>query len=148
MTDQTVICVDNPSKVVSSIKVKDGVVSDDNDATELLTDDRLKQPDGHQPGTLLSPSDAFQIGRLFGGNNKAAMAIMPKWNLKSGSIRNLYSGGNEGKMTSADGLLLEIGADSKIVVDNVYGGCRKADVNPLNGRHHHARRPCLQSYRL
>lgn len=132
VTGQTVICMDNPSTVVSSIKVKDGVVSDDEGTTELLTDDRLRNQMGINLALSFPRSGSFQIGRLFGGNNKAAMAIMPKWNLKSGSIRNLYSGGNEGQMTSADGLLLEIGKGSKIVVDNVYGGCRKADVNPLN----------------
>lgn len=124
VTGQTVICMDNPSAVVNSIKDDSGV--------ELLTDDRLRNQMGINLALSFPRSGSFQIGRLFGGNNKAAMAIMPKWNLKSGSIRNLYSGGNEGQMTSADGLLLEIGADSKIVVDNVYGGCRKADVNPLN----------------
>ena len=132
VSGQTVICVDDPSTVVSSIKVKDGVVSDADDATELLTPNRLRNLMGINLALSHPTSSAFQIGRLFGGNNKAPMAIMPKWNLKSGSIRDLYSGGNEGMMTSADGLLLEIGADSKIVVDNVYGGCRKADVNPLN----------------
>ena len=35
-------------------------------------------------------------------------------------------------MTSSVGLLLEIPENSNIMVNNVYGGCRKADVHPLN----------------
>ncbi len=68
--------------------------------------------------------------RVFGGNNKHDMHIRPTWHLYDGSIYNLYSGGNEGRMTSSDGLLLEIPEGSNIVVENVYGGCRKADVYP------------------
>lgn len=45
-------------------------------------------------------------------------------------IRNVYSGGNKGDMTSPDGLLLQIPEGSSIIVDNVYGGCRMADVTP------------------
>lgn len=76
----------------------------------------------YQPG--------YQFLRVFGGNNKADMRITPTWHLNSGSIINLYSGGNEGRMTSPKGLLLEIPATSTISAENVYGGCRKADVFP------------------
>ena len=143
VTDKTVICVDNPSKVVNHILVNDngeeanaeGYTTYATSGTlegyhELLTNDRFKNQMGINLGFSYPSSDAFQIGRLFGGNNVAPMAILPKWNLKSGSIRNLYSGGNEGSMTSPTGILLEIAEDSKIKVDNVYGGCRKADVRP------------------
>lgn len=121
--ESSVICMDNPSKVVNSIKDKNG--------NELLTADRFKNQMGINIGLSYPGSDEFQIGRFFGGNNKAEMAIRPVWNLKSGKIRNVYSGGNKGAMTSPEGLLLEIAADSKIVIDNVYGGCRMADVRPL-----------------
>ena len=121
VTEKTVICVDNPSKVVNSIK--------DANNDELLTDARIALM-GYNPGYTYPTSDAFQIGSFFGGNNRAAMAIRPTWNLKSGKIRNLYSGGNEGNMTSTEGLLLEIPETSEIKVDNVYGGCRKAHVIP------------------
>ena len=144
VTDKTVICVDNPSKVVNHILVNDngeeanaeGYTTYATSGTlegyhELLTNDRFKNQMGINLGFSYPSSDAFQIGRLFGGNNVAPMAILPKWNLKSGSIRNLYSGGNEGPMTSPTGILLEIAEDSKIRVDNVYGGCRKADVRPM-----------------
>ena len=129
VTERTVICVNNPSEVVSSIK-ENGV--------ELLTNDRVIKM-GVNPGLANANSEAFQIGSFFGGNNKAPMHIRPTWNLIDGKIRNLYSGGNAGDMTAKDGLLLEIGAKeqdgrlvtSNIKVDNVYGGCRKADVHPL-----------------
>ena len=121
VTEKTVICVDNPSKVVGSIK-EDGI--------ELLTDDRVERM-GVNLGYSNANSEAFQIGSFFGGNNKEPMAIRPTWNLKSGKIRNLYSGGNRGAMTSPVGLILDIKEDSKIIVDNVYGGCRMADVHPM-----------------
>lgn len=81
--------------------------------------------------------------RVFGGNNKAMMHIRPKWHLHAGSIECLYSGGNEGNMTAPTGLLLEIGEanmtdeeyanlNANLKIENVYGGCRKADVRPLN----------------
>ena len=75
-------------------------------------------------------SYAFNFARVFGGNNKAEMKIRPTWNLKNGSIRDLYSGGNQGAMTSPEGLLLDIKDNSNIVVENLYGGCRMADVCP------------------
>ena len=127
ITDSTVICVDNPSKVVNSIK--DLRVTAANEG-ELLTTERFQKM-RINTGFSYPSSDSYQIGRFFGGNNKAEMKIRPRWNLKSGKIRNLYSGGNQGAMTSPDGLLLEIPASSTIEVDNVYGGCRMADVRPM-----------------
>ena len=115
ITNKTVICLDNPSKVVNSIK--DTRVTSVGEG-ELLTDDRF---DLMRINTTFSypSSDEYQIGRLFGGNNKADMAV-----------RNLYGGGNEGRMTSPEGLLMQI-EGAGMVIDNVYGGCRKADVKPL-----------------
>lgn len=120
----TVICVDNPSEVVNHIY---------DHGTELLTTERFQKGMGINTGLSYPGSAEFQIGRFFGGNNVADMTIRPTWNLKSGKIRNLYSGGNRGHMTSKEGLLLEIPATSTIVVDNVYGGCRMADVHPMDG---------------
>ena len=128
ITDSTVICVDNPSAVVNSIR--DTRVTSEGEG-ELLTAARFQKM-RINTGFSFPSSDAFQIGRFFGGNNKADMDIRPKWNLKSGKIRNLYSGGNQGRMTSPVGLLLDIPEGSTIVVDNVYGGCRMADVRPLS----------------
>ena len=129
VTENTVICVDNPSEVVNSIK--DTRVTTENDG-ELLTSERFQKKMRLNIGFSYPSSGAFQIGSFFGGNNMAEMKIRPTWNLKSGKIRNLYSGGNQGRMTSPDGLLLDILAGSTIIVDNVYGGCRMADVHPLN----------------
>ena len=120
VTSSAVICVDNISAVVNSITDKNN--------NELLTTDRFHQM-GINTGFSYPSSDAFQIGRLFGGNNKAEMAIRPIWKLKRGLVRNLYSGGNEGAMTNENGILLTVGSDG-MKIDNVFGGCRMADVNP------------------
>ena len=122
VTEKTVIYVDNPSKVVNEILV-DGV-------DQITKDNRVVDKMGLNPGYTYPSSDAFQIGSFFGGNNTAEMKIRPRWNLKSGKIRNVYSGGNKGDMTSPDGLLLQIPEESSIIVDNVYGGCRMADIIP------------------
>ena len=128
ITEKTVICLDNPSKVVNSIT--DATNPHAGTGGELLTNDRFEYAMGINTTCSYPESDAFQIGRLFGGNNKAAMAIRPRWNLQRGKVRDLYGGGNEGRMTSPEGLLLQVeGAGMK--VDNVYGGCRRADVRPL-----------------
>ena len=130
VTDNVVIHLNNPSKVVNHIKVSNGV-EDDVNGTDLLTEDRFIQMGINYKFTYPN-SDAFQIGNLFGGNNKVDMAIQPKWNLLGGKVRNLYSGGNEGRMTCPQGLLLVIPENSTLTVDNVYGGCRKSDVRPLD----------------
>ena len=132
VTKKTVIHVDNPSEVVNTITDARSITAS-NATGELLTNGRFLDMGINL--TLSYPSsDAFQIGRFFGGNNKAEMAIRPKWNLMSGKIRNLYSGGNQGNMTSPEGLLLTIPETSTLIVDNLYGGCRMADVKPtVNG---------------
>ena len=80
----------------------------------------------------------YHFARVFGGNNKAPMAIHPTWNLQRGRIRDLYSGGNQGDMTHPKGILLDInpvpdenGKTDQLFIHNVYGGCRMADVHPL-----------------
>ena len=81
---------------------------------------------------------AYNFARVYGGNNRAEMAIRPTWNLQQGIIRDLYSGGNRGNMTSPDGLLLDVNpeVDENLYVENVYGGCRMADVKPtVNGEY-------------
>ena len=145
VTQATVINVDNPTKVVASIKDPNNPNPDKDSNNELLTNARVLKM-GINPGLSHPNSDAFQIGSLFGGNNAAAMAIMPTWNLQSGLIRNVYSGGNRGDMISRNGILLTIDPapmntsspyvfnenlnDYPLVIDNVYGGCRIADVRP------------------
>ena len=134
VTDSTVICVDNPSAVVSSIKDAANPNADTSDPNaesygELLTNDRFQNKMDINTGFSYPSSDAFQIGRFFGGNNKAEMAIRPTWKLERGLIRNLYSGGNLGAMTHPNGILLTLDSPN-MKIDNVYGGCRMADVNP------------------
>ena len=129
ITNRTVISVDNPSKVVNSII--DTTNPNADNTGELLTNDRFENKMDINTTFSYPGSAEYQIGRLFGGNNKADMAIRPRWNLQRGRIRMLYGGGNEGRMTSPEGLLMEVKGDG-MVVDNVYGGCRKADVRPLN----------------
>jgi hypothetical protein len=79
---------------------------------------------------------AFNSARVFGGNNKAPMDIRPTWNLQKGMVRDLYSGGNEGDMTCPEGLLLEIkptpANNDHLIIQNVYGGCRRANVRPVD----------------
>ncbi|MCR4603310.1 MAG: hypothetical protein K5683_07250, partial [Prevotella sp.] len=129
---------------------EDAVISINNTSDITTATDNLNLA-GMSPVTNIDPDNkvdwrllsmglnlsTFQTGyhfnRVFGGNNKADMAIMPTWNLQDGDIINLYSGGNAGRMTYKKGILLEIKANSDISAVNVYGGCRKADVHPLNG---------------
>ena len=127
VTDSTVIYMRNPSKVVNSIV--DASNPHAGTGGELLTDARFKDDMGINTSFSYPGSAAYQMGRLFGGNNKAPMAIRPKWNLKVGQVRNIYSGGNQGPMTHPKGILLTIASDS-VETDNVFGGCRMADVNP------------------
>ncbi len=127
VTNKTVICLNNPSKVVNSII--DATNPNADNTGELLTNTRFRDGMGINTGFSYPSSDAYQIGRLFGGNNKAAMAIRPDWHLYRGKVRNIYSGGNEGPMTHPNGILLWLDSDD-LEVDNVYGGCRMADVNP------------------
>ena len=130
--ETNIIHYDNPSAVVNHIKVDANGLLDEN-GTDLLTTERFKEMGLNT--TFSQPSSgAYQVGRFFGGNNLAEMHIRPTWNLLSGKIRNLYSGGNRGSMTNPDGLLLEIMGYSTLIVDNLYGGCRMADVMPtVNG---------------
>ena len=128
ITNRTVISLDNPGEVVNSIK--DATNPNADNTGELLTNERFEDKMGINTTFSYPSSDAYQIGRLFGGNNMADMAIRPRWNLQQGKVRNLYGGGNEGRMTSQEGLLLQV-EGAGMEVDNVYGGCRKADVKPL-----------------
>ena len=125
VTENTTICIDNASDVLENAIVR----SDFNyTPAQLQAKVQLKGLESQLK------SYAFNFARIFGGNNKAEMKIRPIWNLKNGVVRDLYSGGNMGDMTSPEGLLLNIDAGSKIIVENLYGGCRMADVCPkVNG---------------
>ena len=126
VTEATDICIDNNSQVTTSIT--DG---GENSPNLLLSEGRLKAMGLSALGEDIVLRDTYHFSRVFGGNNQAEMSIRPTWHLYKGNIDNLYSGGNAGPMTSPVGLLLEIPVNSNIMVNNVYGGCRKADVHPL-----------------
>jgi hypothetical protein len=124
--EATDICIDNPSAITYDITDAQG--------NTKLTDERLKHMGIFELGSAgedVATSDAYQFSRVFGGNNKAPMDIRPTWHLKKGKIRNLYSGGNRGAMTHEKGILLVLASDD-LEINNVYGGCRMADVNPAN----------------
>ncbi|MBQ6966221.1 MAG: hypothetical protein IJP82_11150 [Bacteroidaceae bacterium] len=136
VTEKTVICLNNPSTVVNEIKVDDNGEYDENGTDAITKDNRTQNKMDLNPTYSYPSSDKYQIGSFFGGNNTAEMKIRPEWHLKKGKIRNLYSGGNRGTMTSPDGLLLVIdpASDDDLEIENVYGGCRMADVRPqVNG---------------
>ena len=133
VTGATDIYIDNESKVTTSIPVGKDV-----EENLLLMNgaERLVAMGIPALNTLVL-RDKYQFSRVFGGNNKADMAIMPTWHLKNGKIDNLYSGGNEGRMIGEYGILLDIKEpDSDFEVNNVYGGCRKADVCPGGDSEH------------
>ena len=125
------ICIDNESEVTVNIPDANGV-------NLLDSKERMESMGIAVLGEEVVLRDEYHFSRVFGGNNLAAMSIRPTWHLNKGKIDNLYSGGNRGKMTSPVGLLLEIdpqGTDEdkkKLVINNVYGGCRMADVTPTN----------------
>lgn len=127
VTEATDIRIDNSSAVTTAIP------AGASDADNKLLQNGFARLSQMGIGVLESVvlRDTYQFSRVFGGNNKAEMSIMPVWHLENGKIDNLYSGGNEGNMTSPTGLLLEIPATSNITVNNLYGGCRKADVRPM-----------------
>lgn len=95
--------------------------------------DALEWLDLYEGYTLNEGGSTFNMKynayRIFGGNNIADMNIRPTWHLKSGMVGNIYSGGNQGRMTFEKGLFLPL-TSNHIKVNNVYGGCRMADVNP------------------
>lgn len=79
ITDTTVIFLNNPSEVVNSIQVPVAEADKHPHANtttgELLTPDRFLKDMGINTGFSKPSSAEFQIGRLFGGNNMAEMAI-------------------------------------------------------------------------
>lgn len=81
-----------------------------------------------------------QIGTIFGGNNKATMNVVPKIDLRQGKVGNVYGGGNMGGMNGRNSSLdadqqglalstyVRIPSPNVEVAENVYGGCKAADV--------------------
>ena len=104
----------------ATVSVKTTITLDN--STQLLSTDKATG--------ILAGCDKFQFGRVFGGNNLVDMAIRPTWDLQKGIVNNLYSGGNKGGMTYENGILIAV-TKPDMVVENVYGGCRMADVKPM-----------------
>ena len=128
VTQNTTLCINNTSKGLEK-------VIDPNNLMGTLADLAQYMDMSTFQGDYTSLDYTF--ARIFGGNNKAEMSIMPVWNIQRGRIRDLYSGGNEGNMTSPYGLLMDIDPlgtvaekEDGLYIVNVYGGCRRADVDP------------------
>lgn len=107
--------------------------------------------------TQNAPDEVDNVGNIFGGNNKGALAEVPQIILRQGQVANVYGGCNQGNMTGG-GIALSFnigGVDTTLemvnsyvwlrneyaapdggvlsctnaVVSNaVYGGCRQANV--------------------
>ena len=67
VTDRTVISLDNPSKVVNEIFVDANGKEVTEGGTNILTNDRFEKQMGINTTFSYPSSDAYQIGRLFGG---------------------------------------------------------------------------------
>lgn len=107
------------------------------------------------PDRYNSEIGRYNIRVLFGGNNRAPMATVATINLTAGGISSVYGGGNAGDMNFAEDYhtvpILRDSAEvgftgwkfqrptaistvvhsepkSRIIVENVYGGCRMANV--------------------
>ena len=92
----------------------------------------------------------YNVRTLFGGNNKADMAVVPNIVLTSGSVGTVYGGGNAGNMNAAavnsgiaadfgdlviQGTTYDISHSTHVVlnspnmlIDYLYGGCQISDV--------------------
>ena len=120
------ICVNNTS-TPWKLAGPDGEVGTDDD---VISDAELQRMGINTH--YFDQSGTYNFSRVFGGNNKAEMKIRPSWHLANGSIENLYSGGDEGAMTSPEGILLILNPSEgdNLKVKNVFAGCRKAPVTP------------------
>ncbi|MBO4561585.1 MAG: hypothetical protein J5705_06440, partial [Bacteroidaceae bacterium] len=119
VTTNVDICLDNATTTANLYEIN----SDTLEAMGVSIDKTFTAP------TASTVKPIYQFDRVFGGNNKAEMKIQPVWHLKNATINNLYSGGNEGDMTFENGLLLVLDQPG-IEVNTVYGGCRRANVEP------------------
>lgn len=107
------------------------------------------------PDRYNSEIGRYNIRVLFGGNNRAPMATISTINLNAGGISSVYGGGNAGDMNfaldyhtvpiirdsaevgftgwkfqrpTAISTVVHSEPNSRIIVENVYGGCRMANV--------------------
>ncbi len=129
VTNNTVICLNNTTTVTESNRNLYEFSTDVLRAMGINLDIDKQAYDQESKTGYAYPN--YQFDRVFGGNKQADMAIQPTWKLINADINSLYSGGDAGNMTYADGLLLAITSPG-IKVNNVYGGCRIADVAPAS----------------
>ena len=103
--------------------------------TVAVADAQFKYPETPNYDGVTGP---YNIRTLFGGNNQAAMSILPTLNLTKGGIGTVYGGGNAGNMEAnetVDGRQVSTNiqftaedANDNMLVDVVYGGCKSANV--------------------
>lgn len=92
--------------------------------------------------TINTENPVALVGSIFGGNNKAAMGILPNINLNKGVVENVYGGGNMGAMTGSASIAslktgdneqastyVLVNSDYVYVTNNLYGGCNQAPVS-------------------
>ena len=123
VTGSTVLCLNNSTQTLAThdaAKLRGMGINLDVDQGAYT----LSGTGANQTATL-----RYQFDRVFGGNKQAAMSIHPDWHLEKGNVNALYSGGDAGDMTNSTGLFLAL-TSSDLTVNNVYGGCRIANVAP------------------
>ncbi len=123
VTGTTVLCLNNPTESLATLnatKLRGMGINLDVDRDAYT----LSGSGANETATL-----KYQFDRVFGGNKQAVMSIHPDWHLEKGKINALYSGGDAGDMTNSTGLMLALTSDD-LEVNNVYGGCRIANVAP------------------
>ena len=82
---------------------------------------------GNIPGNV-------SVTDLYCGNNEADMEIQPEIDLKKGTIKNFYAGGNAGNMlylSTADGNGYTANytfASDQVEITNLFGGCNQANM--------------------
>ena len=136
VTDNTTICLNDPSLGLQHLLPSQNTGESDSDYEARLMAEFMNLARFVDLSTFQGNYSSldYTAARVFGGNNKAEMKIHPVWNLQRAKIRDLYSGGNEGNMTNPEGIFLEVKPlprnNEDLVITNVYGGCRRADVQP------------------
>lgn len=113
-----------------------------NSASVLGTSVTVNITNTHSPLSDGCPNEdkLYDIRTLFGGNNAADMTIIPTLTLTKGSIKTVYGGGNSGDMLAdvtdainymgnsiGKSTFIDV-ASSNMVINELYGGCQKANV--------------------
>ena len=155
----TVFAGGNSASVTAANLTVDCAI-DDNNGTDYTYGNVYSNAIDTYSGGVITPLDEYDwngydgiynVRTLFGGNNRAAMNIVPNVTLTSGSVGTAYGGGNAGDMTAevngtsylaGDFGSNYIGSDAqpifysthivlesdKMIVDYLYGGCEMSNV--------------------